>query len=93
MSYQLKISRQVYQQVANLPGHIRQRVRQFINTLSNNPRPTEAKPLRNQPNLWRYRVDHWRVVWRIYDDELLVIIIKVGRKHGPEFYADLLDEE
>lgn len=92
MSYRLLIRRDVQHQVDALPGHIRQRIRRFINELPDNPRPSGASHLRDYPHIWRYRLEHWRVVWRVYEDALLVVVVKVGRKHGPEFYADVLDE-
>ena len=30
--------------------------------------------------LWRYRVQNARVVCRIYDDELLVLVVRVGNR-------------
>jgi mRNA interferase RelE/StbE len=75
VSYQLEIRREVYAQVKRLSGHVRQRIRRLINSLPDDPRPPGAKQLRDHTDTWRYRIDRWRIVWRIYDDILLVIVI------------------
>jgi mRNA-degrading endonuclease RelE of RelBE toxin-antitoxin system len=93
LSYRLEIRREVYRQVAALPGHVRQRIRRLINNLPGNPRPSDAGPLRIDPDSWRYRIDRWRVVRRIRGGAMPVIVVKVGRKHGPEFYVDLPSAE
>lgn len=92
MSYRIRIRRDVQRQIDAMPGNLRQRIRRFINELPDNPRPSQASCLRGYPHIWRYRIERWRVVWRIYDDELLVVVVKVGRKHGPEFYTDVVDD-
>ena len=42
-----------------------------------------GKPLSyDKHGLWRYRVEDMRIICRIEDDELLVLVIKIGhRKH------------
>ena len=91
MTYRIKILPETKKEIDQLPGHMRQRVRQFIAELARNPRPNEAKALREREDIWRYRVGEWRVVWQILDEELVVLIIRVGKKHGPEFYLALFD--
>jgi len=43
-----------------------------------------GKPLRfsAQPSLWRYRVGTYRILCEIRDDELLVLVIKVGHRRS-----------
>ena len=91
--YQLNIPRQVYNQIIRLPGNVRRPICRLINSLPENPRPAEAKPLRGHSDIWRYRIDRWRVVWRIYDDKTLIIVVKADRKYGQEPHAQPSEEE
>lgn len=88
-AYQLEIPKAVRQQVDNLPGVYRQRFRRLIQSLTSNPRPAGAKLLRTGENRYRIRVDDYRLVYRIFDDELIVEVLKAGHKAGPEFYEDV----
>lgn len=87
--YRLEIKTMVLRQIEALPGRYRQRIRRTIAELVTEPRPQRALPLRTFPNRYRIRVDDYRIVYRIEDDLLIVEVVKVGRKSGPEFYTDV----
>lgn len=86
--YQLKIKKAALRQINALPGHYRQRVRAVIADLARNPLPSATKLLRGKQNIYRIAIDLYRIVYTIEDDILLVEVIKVGLKAGPEFYED-----
>jgi mRNA interferase RelE/StbE len=87
--YQLEIPKPVQKQIDALPGRYRQRVKRIIFDLRTMPRPETAEPLRMFADHYRIRVDEYRIVYRVEDDILIVAVIKVGRKHGSEFYEDI----
>ncbi len=87
--YQLKIKGAVLRQINMLPGNYRKRVQQLLAALVTNPRPVAAKELRNAKDRYRIRLDQYRIVYGIEDDILVVEVLKVGKKEGPEFYDDL----
>ena len=87
--YQLNIKKSVLRQIDALPGNYRQRVRGLIANLANNPRPQNAKLLRKKRAIYRIALDYYRIVYRIEDDILVVEMLKVGLKRGPEFYQDV----
>ena len=86
--YQLDIGL-VRRQIDRLPGHMKRRVKQEIARLGHQPRPTHAKELRDYPNTYRVRLDNYRIVYQIEDGIVIVTVLKVGRKRGPEFYQDI----
>ena len=87
--YQLEIPTRVRRQIDRLPGHYRQRVKQVIQLLPSNPRPANAKLLREKEQIYRIALDQYRIVYSIEDEVLVIEIVKVGRKHAPEFYDDV----
>lgn len=87
--YRLDIKTTVLRQIELLPGRYRQRIRRIIAELVMNPRPQHAQPLRTFPDRYRIRVDDYRIVYRVEDDLLMIEVVKVGRKSGPEFYTDV----
>jgi mRNA interferase RelE/StbE len=40
----------------------------------------------NKQGLWRYRVGDYRIICRILDDELIILVVKVG--HRKNVYLD-----
>jgi len=87
--YRLEVSKTVRRQVEALPGNYRRRIRDLIGQLAHEPRPAYAEPLRTGQDRYRIRIDMYRIAYQIFDDVLVVGVLKVGRKHGPEFYEDL----
>ncbi len=74
-----------------LPGHVRQRFRSAVWALADDPRPTGSQELRDHPGYYRLWKDRYRLVWRVKDDVLMVVVVRAGLKEGPEFYDDLPD--
>lgn len=66
------------------PKKERLRVREAIDSLSQEPRPQGVKKLADKRNYWRIRVGNYRVVYHIEDDKLVVIVIKIS--HRKEVY-------
>lgn len=87
--YQIDIARSVRRQIEALPGNIRQRIKREIAKLAFNPRPENAKELRSSlTGRYKIRLDHYRLVYRVDDDAVIVMILKAGMKHD-RFYDDL----
>ncbi|MFL5806057.1 MAG: type II toxin-antitoxin system RelE family toxin [Roseiflexaceae bacterium] len=86
MSYQISYTDEARQALRTLPGNYRQRIRRLIESLSDAPRPPTAKELRNLPNRYRLRLDNWRIIYRVDDEQMTILILRVRRKQGPETY-------
>ena len=86
--YRLKFEEGVLHDIDRLPGNVRQRVRRTITGLVDNPKPSGVIELRDKPGWYRIRLDDWRILYQIDEGDLIVFIVKVGIKKGPEFYED-----
>lgn len=89
--YKVYITLAVYKEIKSLPGNIRQRVRKTIDGLAANPRPSQSKALKApeiESELRRLRLDKWRVVYTITDDDKIIDVLAV-RKRPPYDYGDL----
>jgi mRNA interferase RelE/StbE len=87
--YRLSIPKPVRRRIEALPGRYRQRVWRLIQSLATNPRPPSAKQLREREQMYRIALDDYRIVYSIEDDLLIIEVVKVGPKEGPEFYQDI----
>lgn len=86
--YWLEISNEVRRQIDRVPNHLRPQIKQMIASLRENPRPYTTSELRDRPGRYRISLDDHRIYYQIDDEQLTVILLKVGRKHGPEFYKE-----
>ena len=89
--YSVYVTPSAWQEVKDLPGHVRQRIKRAIDDLTDNPRPSDSKAL-DIPNLdydvWRLRLDKWRIVYAITETDRIVDVLAV-RKRPPYDYGDL----
>jgi mRNA interferase RelE/StbE len=82
-----------WNEVKDLPGHVRQRVRRAVDALAENPCPAKSKQLDVpdlKPELRRFRLDRWRIVYAITEEHHVVDVLAV-RKRPPYDYNDLED--
>ncbi len=56
------------------------RIEQALLQLRRNPRPAGVKKLSGHIDLWRIRVGDWRIVYRIEDGRLLILIVTVAKR-------------
>ncbi len=70
-----------------LDKQIQQRIQKFLRTrllLSKNPRIVGKSLSGNFSDFWRYRINDYRIVCKIEDKELLILIVRVA--HRREIY-------
>lgn len=84
MSYELRISPAARRQLRKLDAAARRRIQAAVELLAENPRPPAATMLVNSGGAWRVRVGDYRVVYDIYDDRLVVLVLAAG--HRREIY-------
>jgi mRNA interferase RelE/StbE len=63
-----------------LPLEAKQRIEVQIEALRLDPRPPGAKTLQGGNGELRIRVGDYRVIYRIQDDKLIVLVLKVGHR-------------
>jgi len=67
--------------IKKLPAAVQARLSQPILSLAENPRPSGSKKLQGDKTAWRIRVGPFRVVYDVFDDERLVVVLKVARRN------------
>lgn len=100
--YTIYVTPQAWSELKDLPGHLRQRIRGIIDAFATNPRPPDSKSLRpprsfeagetggdeSAVELWRLRIDRWRIVYTISDADQTVDVLAI-RRRPPYDYGDL----
>jgi mRNA interferase RelE/StbE len=73
-------------QIKALSVEVRQDITLTIQSLANEPRPIGVKKLSGEKDIYRVRVGNYRVLYRIVDKVLVVVVVSVG--HRREVYRD-----
>lgn len=84
MSYRVELTTAAARQVTKLPHPVRDRLLDAIADLGENPRAHGAKKLVGEKTAWRIRIGDYRVIYDVFDVELIVPIVQAG--HRREVY-------
>lgn len=88
MPYTVRLERGAEQELRDLPKDILKRVDKKLQELADNPRPRGVVKLSagRFGEGWRIRVGNYRILYRIIDNERLVLVYRI--KHRREAYRE-----
>ena len=80
MAYRIEIKASARKEMEAFPMAFRKRIDLAILTLAETPRPPRCRKL--DDDLYRVRLGDYRVVYRVYDDILLVVVVRIRHRSG-----------
>jgi mRNA interferase RelE/StbE len=83
-TYKIVLTSAARRDLRSLPRSIVRRVDAKLLGLGKDPRPQDAKKLRDRDELLRVRVGDYRILYRVEDDRLVVLVVRIG--HRREVY-------
>lgn len=84
MTYRVTLSPMASRQLRKLDPQARRRIQAAIDLLAERPRPPAATQLVGGAGEWRVRTGDYRIVYEIEDDQLLILVLRLG--HRREVY-------
>ena len=80
MTYRLRFTPAVNEQVSELDRPVATRIKLYLANLDlTNPR-SSGKPLAGDSGFWRYRVGDYRILATISDEEVLVLVVAISHR-------------
>ena len=79
-TYRIAFTPAAQRQLAALDPPTRRRIARRIEALGAAPRPAGAEVLKGGEGELRIRVGDWRAIYSVQDDELLILVIKIGHR-------------
>lgn len=80
MTYSIEIKQSAQKELAKLPRSIADKVIKQIKVLADDPRPNGCKKLVGTDYTYRIRINDYRVVYSIFDQQLVIQVIKIGHR-------------
>lgn len=78
MAYRIETKPSAQKAFERLPKEVQGRIAPKIDSLAENPRPHGSEKLAGGADLHRIRVGSYRVIYEIYDNVLLVLVVKIA---------------
>ena len=78
--YRVEIARRALKVLSSLPRLEQQRIRAAIDLLAEQPRPPGCVRMVGEPNAYRVRVGDYRIVYEVFDDRLVIQVVRVGHR-------------
>lgn len=78
--YRIQFAPSASKQLGSLPRAIQRRIAMRVDQLAFNPRPRGSIKLEGEDDLYRIRAGQYRVIYAIEDDELIVLVLRVGHR-------------
>ena len=80
MIYSIEIKQSAQKELAKLPLNIANKVITQIRLLANEPHPVGCKKIMGADHTYRIRVNDYRVVYSIINQQLMIQVIKIGHR-------------
>ena len=79
MAYKILIRKRAIRALEKIQDPYYSIIKEAIYSLSNNPRPNGCLKLKGREG-YRIRVAHYRIIYEIFDDKLLIDVIDLGHR-------------
>ncbi|GBF82742.1 type II toxin-antitoxin system RelE family toxin [Aphanothece sacrum] len=84
--YKIEFLKSAKKELSKLPKDIQERIKNKIETLKINPYPPDFKQLTNGEGRLRVRIGDYRIIYRVENNILVVLVIKIG--HHSKIYKN-----
>ncbi len=78
--YRVVFTKAADRQLGKLSERLQQRLVRAAELLEDDPRPPGAKKLQGAENLWRVRVGVYRILYKIQNAKLVVLVIRIAHR-------------
>lgn len=85
--YKIEFLKKAEKELVKLPFKIQKQIANRLESLKFNPYPPDVKKLKNSNGKLRIRLGDYRIIYRLENDILVILIIKIA--HRSKVYKNL----
>ncbi|MET3203937.1 UNVERIFIED_ORG: mRNA interferase RelE/StbE [Arthrobacter sp. UYEF13] len=78
--YEVRLSTAARKQLHKFDRPVQKFLLDALSLLAENPRPVAAKSLVGRPGQLRIRVRDYRIIYQVWDQELIVLVLSMGHR-------------
>lgn len=78
--YRIEFLKTAKKELAKLPKQVQKRISAKIDALLLDPYPPDSKKLKNGDGRFRIRVGDYRIIYRLEDEKLVILVIKIDHR-------------
>lgn len=78
--YEVRLRKTAEKYLNKLSGKMYRAIRAKIEELKTNPVPGDAIPLKGYSDTYRIRLGSIRIIYEVYQDQLIILIIDIGQR-------------
>lgn len=78
VAYEVELTPAVQRQLKLFDKPIQRQLLERVTSLAGNPRPNGVEKLKGEDDLYRIRSGNYRIIYKINDKQLLVLIVGIG---------------
>ncbi len=80
MDWQIEIDRKALKSLKKIPEPYKSSIIESIDKLPEEPRPEGCRKLKGANDLWRIRVNTYRIIYQVKDAKLKILIIRIAHR-------------
>lgn len=80
MSYQVELAPAAVRQLKKFTPDVRRRIQAVLELLAEDPRPPASTQLVGGVGEWRVRSGDYRVIYEIHEQQVLVLVLRMGHR-------------
>ena len=80
MNYRITLAPAAARQLRKFDPPLRRRIQAVLELLAVEPRPPSATQLVGGSGEWRVRTGDYRIIYEIHNDQLLVLVLRMGHR-------------
>ena len=78
--YKIEIAKSAEKTLVKLPQSVLKKIISALESLTVNPYPLGARKLQGTENIYRIRINVYRIIYEIHKNILLIKILKIGHR-------------
>jgi mRNA interferase RelE/StbE len=86
VNYDIELSCIALKNMSKIPKRDLNRIQNRLEALSREPMPDDMKKIQGDDNLYRIRSGNYRILYRIFEDKLCILVIDID--HRKDVYRD-----
>lgn len=80
MAWQIEIDRKALKSLKKIPEPYKSAIIETLDRLSDDPRPEGCKKLKGANDLWRIRVNNYRIIYQVKESKFYILVIRIAHR-------------